>query len=113
MPKMIWFSPPTSESLHTSSPHLIGARLLLHRKRLTMIIPMMTHQLGVTTRAVEPHLGQKPKLGGGIPTSHSSIYHVRSVLCISIVSLSFWFLLLLSQNTKIFSLFLLVCFFAF
>src|SRR3954468_10877459 len=64
MPKMIWFSPPTSESLHTSSPHLIGARLILHRKRLTMIIPMMTHQHGVTTHAIDPHLGQKPKLGG-------------------------------------------------
>src|SRR3954466_1158909 len=63
-PKTIRFSPPTWESLHTSSPHLIGACLLLHRKRLTMIIPMMTHHLGVTTRAIEPQLGQKPKLWG-------------------------------------------------
>src|SRR3954464_7033493 len=91
MPKMIRFSPPTWESLHTSIPPMIGARLLPQREDLIMIIPMMTHQLGVTTRAIEPHLGQKPKLGGGIPTSHSSIYHVSSVLCISIVSLSFWF----------------------
>ena len=66
------------------------------------------HLLG--HHGIEPHLGQKPKLGGGIPTSHSSIYHVRSVLCISNVLLSFWFLLLLSQKhkiPKIFSLFLL------
>ena len=37
------------------------------------------------------HLVQKPKLGGGIPTSHSFIYHILSVLCISI----FCFLLFL------------------
>src|SRR4051812_3798294 len=64
MPKTIWFSPPTWESFHTSSPHLIGARLLIHRKRLTIIIPMMTHQHGLTTHAIEPHLGQNRKLGG-------------------------------------------------
>src|SRR3954471_11307763 len=100
MPKAIRFSPPTWESLHTSNPHFIGACLLLHRRCLTTIIPMMTHQHGVTIRVIEPHLGQKPNLGGGIPTSHSSIYHVRSVLCISVVSLSFWFLLLLYKNHK-------------
>src|SRR3954470_11971326 len=64
MPKTIWFSPPTWESLHTNNPHLIGARLLLHHRCLTMIIPMMTHQHGVTIRVIEPHLGQKPKIGG-------------------------------------------------
>src|SRR4051812_49035314 len=64
MSKIIRFSPPTWESLHTSIPHLIGARLLPHRRCLTMIIPMMTHQHGVTIRAIEPHLGQKPKIGG-------------------------------------------------
>src|SRR4051812_295044 len=90
MPKTIRFSPPTWESLHTSYPHLIGARLLLHCKRLTLIIPMMTHQHGGTNRAIDPHLGQKPKLGGRYTKiTLIYIYHVRSVLCISIVSLSF------------------------
>src|SRR4051812_13349303 len=64
MPKTIRFIPATWESLHTSSPHLIGVRLLLHRRCLTMIIPMMTHQYGGTIRVIEPHLGQKPKIGG-------------------------------------------------
>src|SRR3954469_14551117 len=64
MPKMIRFSPPTWGSLNTSSPPMIGARLLLHREGLIMIIPRMTQQLGDTTHAIGPHLGQKPKLGG-------------------------------------------------
>jgi 5-methylcytosine-specific restriction endonuclease McrA len=33
---------------------------------------------------IDLHLGQKPKLGGGTPTIHSSIYHILSVLCISV-----------------------------
>jgi hypothetical protein len=33
---------------------------------------------------IDLHLGQKPKLGGGIPTSHSFIHHILSELCISI-----------------------------
>src|SRR3954468_3256183 len=45
------------------------------------------HLLG--HHGIEPHLGQKPKIGGGIPTSHTSIYLVSSVLCISVFSLSF------------------------
>jgi hypothetical protein len=32
---------------------------------------------------IDLHLGQKPKLGGGIPTTHSSIHHILSELCIS------------------------------
>jgi hypothetical protein len=32
---------------------------------------------------IDFHLGQKPKLGGGTPTTHSSIHHILSVLCIS------------------------------
>jgi hypothetical protein len=45
---------------------------------------------------IDLHLGQNPKLGGGIPISHSSIHHIPSELCISM----FHFLLFL------FSLFL-------
>src|SRR3954470_20289852 len=81
MPKTIRFSTPTWESLHTSSPHLIGARLLLHGRCLTMIIPMMTHQHGVIIRAIESHLGQKPKLGGYTDVTLIYIYHVWTVLC--------------------------------
>jgi hypothetical protein len=32
---------------------------------------------------IDLHLGQKPKLGGGTPTTHSSIHHILSVLCTS------------------------------
>src|SRR3954465_4606664 len=79
---------------------MIGARLLHHRKRLPLIIPMMTHQLGVTTRAIETHLGQKPNLGGGTPTSHSSIYHVSSVLCISMFHFLFGFCFCFPKTQK-------------
>jgi hypothetical protein len=34
---------------------------------------------------IDLHLGQKPKLGGGMPTIHSSTYHIFSVLCISMI----------------------------
>src|SRR3954470_14211994 len=84
MPKTIRFSPPTWESLHTSSPHSIGACLLLHRRCWTMIIPMMIHQHGVSIRVIETHLGQNPKLGGrytDVTLIYIYIYHVRSVLC--------------------------------
>jgi hypothetical protein len=69
---------------------------------------------------IDLHLGQKPKLGGGTPTIHSSIHHILSVLCISM----FYFLYFLCcscsyfstfQNTKrpkIFLLFLFVCLFS-
>jgi hypothetical protein len=30
---------------------------------------------------IDLHLGQKPKLGGGMPTTDSSIHHILSVLC--------------------------------
>jgi hypothetical protein len=44
---------------------------------------MMTHQPGATIGAgIDLHLGQKPKLGGGTPTIHSSTYHILLVLCI-------------------------------
>ena len=57
-------------------------------------------------------------MGGGIPTSHSSIYHVRSVLCTSMVFAFCLVLVLLSRkhkNTKnifVVSLGLFLCFFA-
>jgi hypothetical protein len=44
---------------------------------------------------IDLHLGQKPKLGGGIPTSHSSIHYILSELCISMfhfISFSLLFL---------------------
>src|SRR4051812_13826186 len=106
-------------TIRRKRPHMTPRYTIQGRPRArtrTRELPRHTtevHLLG--HHGIEPHLGQKPKLGGGIPTSHAYIYHVRSVLCISIVSLSFWFLLLLSKNPKIpkiFSLFLLVCFFA-
>jgi hypothetical protein len=40
-------------------------------------VPLLGH-IGI-----DLHLGQKPKLGGGIPISHSFIYHILSELCIS------------------------------
>jgi hypothetical protein len=45
---------------------------------------------------IDLHIGQKPKLGGGgTPTTHSSIHHILSVLCISMFCfLSFSLLLL-------------------
>jgi len=79
-------------------------------------------------RGVDPHLGQKPKLGGGTPIAHSSTYHILSDICISIFSLSFRFAFLLflylflflfafsfqnTKRTKIFLLFLFICFFGF
>ena len=96
--KYNWFSPPTWESLHTSIPHLIGARRLLHRRCLTMIIPMMTHQLGVTTRAIETHLGQKPKLGGRY-TDITLIYISCSVGSLYIHCFAF-FLVLVASFSK-------------
>ena len=38
---------------------------------------------------IDLHLGQKPKLGGGIPTSHSSIHHILLELCISMIRFLF------------------------
>jgi hypothetical protein len=65
------------------------------------------------------HLGQKPKLRGGTPTIHSSIYNILSILCISMFRFLFFVVLVLIstfQNTKrpkIFPLFLFVCLFSF
>jgi hypothetical protein len=82
-------------------------------------MPMMTHQPGaITGNGIDLHLGQKPKLGGGTPTIHSSIYYILLVLCISIFCFIFFVVLVLIstfQNTKrpkIFSLFLFVCLFS-
>ena len=77
-PKMISYHPLTLQNRHTSPLILImGHPLLTCTLR-------MTHQPGTSTRAgIDLHLGQKPKLGGGIPTSHSFIYHILSVLCTS------------------------------
>jgi hypothetical protein len=56
---------------------------------------------------IDLHLGQKPKLGGGTPTIHSSTYHILSVLCISMFRfLSFLYFLFVC----LFSSLALVCF---
>jgi hypothetical protein len=44
-------------------------------------MPTITHQPGAITRVgIDLHLGQKPMLGGGVPTTHSSIHHILSGL---------------------------------
>jgi hypothetical protein len=71
--------------------------LLLHlHESLITIMPTMTHQLGaITGVGIDLHLGQKPKLGGGMLTTHSSIHHILLVLCISTFRfLSFFFVIL-------------------
>ena len=66
-----------------------------------MIIPMMTHQHGVTTRSIETHLGQKPKLGGRY-TDITHIFISCSVGSLYIHCFAFFLVfVLLSQNTKI------------
>jgi hypothetical protein len=40
-------------------------------------VPLLGHV------GIDLHLGQKPNLGGGIPTSHSFIHHILSELFIS------------------------------
>jgi hypothetical protein len=69
---------------------------------------------------IDLHLGKSLSLGGGMPTTHSSIHHILSVLCISMFAF-FLFLccscfISVFQNTKrpkIFLLFLFICFFSF
>jgi hypothetical protein len=64
---------------------------LLHLHESQVItMPMMTHRPGATSSAViDLHLGQKPKLGGGTPTIHSSTYHIFFGTLYIHVSLSF------------------------
>jgi hypothetical protein len=70
---------------------LILDHLLHLHESLIMAIPLMTHQSGVTTRdGIDLHLGQKPKLGGGTSTIHSSIYHILLVLCIYMLRFLFF-----------------------
>jgi hypothetical protein len=53
-----------------------------------MIMLTMTHQPGaITSVGIDLDLGQKPKLGEGIPTTHSFIHHILSGLCISDTSI--------------------------
>jgi hypothetical protein len=71
-----------------------------------MTMPLMTQQLGsFIGDGIDLHLGQKPKLGGGTPTIHSSIYNILSVLCISMFCFLFFSMIVLVlistfQNTK-------------
>jgi hypothetical protein len=67
---------------------------------------------------IDLHLGQKPKLGGGTPTIHSSIYIIFCRYFVYQYFAFFVVLVLVStfQNTKrpkIFPLFLFVCLFSF
>jgi hypothetical protein len=59
--------------------------LLLHlHESLITIMPKMTHQPGaITGVGIDLHLGKSLSLGGGMRTTHSSIHHILSVLCIS------------------------------
>jgi hypothetical protein len=84
-PKITLSSPPTLRSSHTSNLIMImGLLFLLLHESLISIMLMMIHQPGVIISiGIDLHLGQKPKLGGGIPTTHSSIHHIQSGLCIS------------------------------
>src|SRR4051812_46752119 len=82
-------------TIRRKRPHMTPRYTIQGRPRArtrTREVPRHTtevHLLG--HHGVEPHLGQKPKLGGGTPTSHSSTYHVLSVLCISMFRFLFGF----------------------
>jgi hypothetical protein len=59
---------------------------------------LLRHILGTPLHGqagIHLHLGQKPKLGGGTPMIHSSIYHNLSILCISMFRFLLFYLLLL------------------
>ena len=79
----------------------IRTKVLLHH---TLEAPLLGHA------GIILHLGQMPKLGGGIPTSHSFIYRIQSILCTS----TFLFLsspfVIAFQNTKRLKIFLLLLF---
>jgi hypothetical protein len=93
-----------------------GRRPLINTPCITLGRPRVHIQTKVPLRhilempllgrvGIDLNLGQKPKLGGGIPTSHSFIHHILSELCISILyflsfSLLFLFLFLLSKTQK-------------
>jgi hypothetical protein len=79
--------------------------LHLHESQATTM-PMMTHQLGaITGDVIDLHLGQKPKLGGRY-TDDSLIYTPYFVgtlyihVSLSLFSLLFLFLFLLSKTQK-------------
>jgi hypothetical protein len=118
--KIILFSLPTLRNSHTSNIMIMGLLLHLHESLITIML-MMTHQPGAITRVgIDLHLGQNPKLGGGIPTTHSFIHHILSGHCISMFRfLSFSLLFLFCfyfpkhKRPKIFLLFIFVCFFSF
>jgi hypothetical protein len=71
-----------------------------------MIMPTMTHHLGAITEiGIDLHLGQKPKLGGGVRRrfTHLYIYFVGTLyihVLLSFFSLLFLFLFLLSKTQK-------------
>jgi hypothetical protein len=75
--------------------------LLLHEILITIML-LMIHQPGVLTSiGIDLHLS----LGGGIPTTHSSIHRILSGLCISMFcflsfSLLFLFFFQLSKKQK-------------
>jgi hypothetical protein len=110
----------TLRSFHTSSLIMIIHHMLHLHKGQAMTMPMIIHQHGAYIGdEIDLHLGQKPKLGGGTPTIHSSTYHILLVLCISMFRFLFFIVLVLIstfQNTKrpkLFLLFIFVCLFSF
>jgi hypothetical protein len=68
----------------TTTPCTMPGR---HRARIrTKVLLRHTLEAPLHGRVgIDLHLGQKPKLGGGTPTIHSSTYHILSVLCISMI----------------------------
>jgi hypothetical protein len=67
---------------------------------------------------IDLHLGQKPKLGEGTPTIHSSTYYILLVLCISLFrflycSRSYFFFPKHKKTKKKIPLYLFVCLLAF
>ena len=68
--------------------------MLVHLPVLTRMKVLLRHTLEATApghNGIDLHLGQKPKLGGRYTDiTHSSIYHILSVLCISMCCFSFF-----------------------
>jgi hypothetical protein len=113
-----------SESQEGRRPLITMPCITLGRPRVHIRTKVLLHHILVMPLlgrvGIDLHLGQKPKLRGGIPTSHSFIHHILSELCISMFCfLSFSLLFLFCsyfpkhKKTKIFLLFLFVCFFSF
>ena len=98
----LWMISPSTlmqEVSSRSSPSTTSRPLLPHRQTLIMITPEITP----SHDGIDLHLGQKTKVGGRYTDiTRSSIYHILSVLCISMFPffLSFCSFLLCSCFSK-------------